>query len=48
LKPTVGNEQRSRIDVFALDPEDDDGVYMGVELGDRGNSVGKYTVYEGV
>jgi hypothetical protein len=39
-------EQRSHVDVFALDPEDGDGVYLGVELVDRGNSVGGHTVYE--
>ncbi len=41
------HEQRSHVDVFALDPEDGDGVYLGVELVDRGNSVGGHTVYEG-
>lgn len=39
--------ERSRIDVFALDPEDGEGVYVGVELVDRGNSVGGHTLYEG-
>jgi GAF domain-containing protein len=35
--------------VFALEPEDldGDGAYIGVELIDRGNSVGGATVYEG-
>lgn len=40
---------RTRVDVFALAPEDldGDGAYIGVELIDRGNSVGGATVYEG-
>jgi len=37
----------NRIDVFAVDPEDDQGVYVGVELVDAGTSVAGFTVIEG-
>jgi len=36
----------SRVDVFALDPEDDQGTYVGVELVDAGTSVAGFTVVE--
>lgn len=36
----------SRIDVFAIDPEDDAGAYVGMELIDAGNSVAGFTVVE--
>jgi hypothetical protein len=37
----------NRVDVFAVDPEDDQGVYVGVELVDAGTSVAGFTVIEG-
>lgn len=37
----------TRIDVFASDPEDHAGAYVGVELVDSGNSVAGFTVLEG-
>lgn len=37
----------NRIDLFAVDPEDDEGVYVGVELVDAGTSVAGFTVIEG-
>jgi hypothetical protein len=40
------SDHPSRVDVFALDPEDDQGVYTGVELVDQGNSVAGFTVLE--
>lgn len=36
----------TRVDVFVVDPEDDAGAYMGVELIDAGNSVAGFTVVE--
>lgn len=36
----------SRVDVFAVDPEDEQGVYVGVELVDLGNSVAGFTAVE--
>ncbi|HMJ76554.1 MAG TPA: hypothetical protein VK507_11310, partial [Iamia sp.] len=36
----------TRVDVFAVDPEDDAGAYVGVELIDVGNSVAGFTVVE--
>lgn len=37
----------NRIDVFAIDPEDDAGAYVGTELVDAGTSVAGFTVMEG-
>lgn len=37
----------ARVDVFATDPEDDAGAYVGVELVDSGNSVAGFTTIEG-
>jgi len=37
----------NRVDVFALDPEDDAGVYVGAELVDAGTSVAGFTAMEG-
>ena len=37
----------NRVDVFALDPEDDGGVYVGTELVDAGTSVAGFTAMEG-
>jgi hypothetical protein len=39
--------QPTRVDVFAIDAEDDAGPYVGVELVDRGDSVAGFTVIEG-
>lgn len=39
-------EGPARIDVFAVDPEDDAGAYVGVELVDDGSSVAGLTVLE--
>lgn len=36
----------ARIDVFALDPEDDQGTYVGLELVDAGASVAGFTTIE--
>jgi hypothetical protein len=36
----------SRVDMFAIDPEDEQGTYVGVELIDAGNSVAGFTVIE--
>lgn len=36
----------ARVDVFALDPEDDAGAYTGIELIEAGNSVAGFTVVE--
>jgi hypothetical protein len=36
----------SRVDLFAVDPEDEQGVYVGVELVDGGNSVAGFTTIE--
>ncbi len=36
----------TRIDVFAIDPEDDGGVYVGAELVDVGTSVAGFTLVE--
>lgn len=40
------SDHPSRVDLFALDPEDDQGVYAGIELVDQGNSVAGFTVVE--
>ncbi|HYI61779.1 MAG TPA: hypothetical protein VEW93_08245 [Acidimicrobiales bacterium] len=40
------SDHPSQVDVFALDPEDDQGAYVGVELVDQGNSVAGFTVVE--
>ncbi|HEU5152055.1 MAG TPA: hypothetical protein VFU19_16290 [Iamia sp.] len=37
----------NRVDVFAIDPEDDAGIYVGVELVDAGTSVAGFTAMEG-
>lgn len=37
----------NRVDVFALDPEDDGGAYVGTELIDAGTSVAGFTAMEG-
>jgi hypothetical protein len=37
----------NRVDVFAIDPEDDGGVYVGTELVDAGTSAAGFTVMEG-
>jgi hypothetical protein len=37
----------TRVDVFAIDPEDDAGAYVGVELVDAGNTVAGFTAIEG-
>jgi hypothetical protein len=36
----------ARVDLFALDPEDDAGSYVGLELLDAGTSVAGFTVIE--
>jgi hypothetical protein len=36
----------TRVDVFAVDPEDGAGAYVGVELIDAGNSVAGFTAVE--
>lgn len=36
----------ARVDLFALDPEDDAGSYVGLELIDAGTSVAGFTVVE--
>jgi hypothetical protein len=36
----------NRVDVFAIDPEDGQGVYVGAELVDAGNSVAGLTAVE--
>lgn len=40
-------EQPTRVEVFGLDPDDPDAAYVGVELIDRGTSVGGFVLYEG-
>ncbi len=37
----------TRVDVFATDPEDDAGAYIGVELVDAGNTIAGVTAIEG-
>lgn len=37
----------SRVDVFAVDPEDEQGVYVGVELVEAGTSIAGFTAMEG-
>jgi hypothetical protein len=37
----------NRVDVFAVDPEDEAGVYVGTELVDAGTSVAGFTAMEG-
>ncbi len=39
--------QPTRVDVFALDPDEPDAAYVGVELIDRGTSVAGVALYEG-
>ncbi|HEX7134427.1 MAG TPA: hypothetical protein VF228_17775 [Iamia sp.] len=36
----------ARVDVFAIDPEDEQGVYIGIELIDAGDSVAGFTAIE--
>lgn len=46
----VGRSKASdptHVEIFALDPGEDDGPYVGVELIDQGNSVAGFTLYEG-
>lgn len=40
-------EQPTRVEVFGLDPDSPDAAYVGVELIDRGTSVGGFVLYEG-
>lgn len=40
------DDRPTRVDVFAVDAEDDAGPYVGVELVDRGDSVAGFTVIE--
>ncbi|HMJ75483.1 MAG TPA: hypothetical protein VK507_05895 [Iamia sp.] len=45
----AGRSERTdptRVDVFAVDPEDEQGVYVGIELVDGGNSVAGFTTIE--
>jgi hypothetical protein len=37
----------TQVDVFALDRDEDDGAYVGLELIDRGTSVAGFALYEG-
>jgi hypothetical protein len=37
----------TRVDVFAVDPEDEQGVYVGVELVEAGTTVAGFTAMEG-
>jgi hypothetical protein len=41
------DDHPTRVDVFAIDAEDDAGPYVGVELVDGGDSVAGFTVIEG-
>lgn len=36
-----------KVEVFALDPDDDEGTYIGVELVDQDNSTAGFSLYEG-
>lgn len=55
-KPNIGiiniagrtqGDESTHVEMFALDPEDGDSTYVGVELVDRGNSVAGFAMHEG-
>lgn len=55
-KPDIGTvsvaarspgDDLTQVEVFALDRDEDDGAYVGVELIDQGTSVAGFALYEG-
>ncbi|HYI62262.1 MAG TPA: hypothetical protein VEW93_10720 [Acidimicrobiales bacterium] len=55
-KPNIGliniagrppGDEVTQVEMFALDAEDSDSIYIGVELVDRGNSIAGFAMHEG-
>lgn len=47
LAGRAGSGVPTRVEMFALDCDEGDGAYVGVELVDEGNSVAGFVLYEG-